>query len=70
MSGFRRAVVNSPRCCPLLICGRKAQLGQKALGESWRNGGRAPDEGAPAGEGSLAAFRKRPAPGGGLWGEA
>jgi len=25
--------MNSPRCCPPLICGRKAQLGQKAEGE-------------------------------------
>lgn len=26
-------IMNSPRCCPPLICGRKAQLGQKAEGE-------------------------------------
>lgn len=35
------AFVNSPRCCPPLICGRKAQLGQKAEGEGEGYRGRA-----------------------------
>lgn len=43
--------MNGPRCCPPLICARKTQLGQKALGESGSNEGRGPAEGAPAGEG-------------------
>lgn len=33
--------MNSPRCCPPLICGRKAQLGQKAEGEGEGYRGRA-----------------------------